>query len=328
MKYPKFLKDNSVLGVVALSAGVGTYLEEYKKSIENLRKSGFLIQETASVRTPFKVSNTGEVRAHEFDRLIMDDDISMVVCATGGDFAMEALPFVNWDNISKNVKWIMGASDPTSFLYTVTTKLDIATLYGFNACSYDQDELHESLKKNLAIIKGDLMEQESYSLYEKNKNSRKGCYNLVEPVYWETLNGDVSISGRIIGGCIDVLRELVGTNVDYTKSFIEKYKDDGIIWYFDVCALSSEDFYKALFQMREAGWFSYVKGVIVGRVFIPSGYYDDFSYQDGLRKIFGDIPIIFNADIGHVAPKMTIINGSIASIWCKDGKGKIKFSLN
>ena len=79
--------------------------------------------------------------------------------------------------------------------------------------------------------------------------------------------------------------------------------------------------------MKEAGWFSYVKGVVVGRVLIPSYYYEDFSYQEALKKIFGGIPIVFNADIGHVAPKMTIINGAIAVVEASGGTGKIKFEL-
>ena len=39
--------------------------------------------------------------------------------------------------------------------------------------------------------------------------------------------------------------------------------------------------------------------------------------------MFPELPIIFNADIGHIPPKMTIINGSIAHITCKNGKGAI-----
>ena len=40
-----------------------------------------------------------------------------------------------------------------------------------------------------------------------------------------------------------------------------------------------------------------------------------------------NVPIIINADIGHISPRMTIINGSIANIISKNGKGKIKFQL-
>ena len=40
-----------------------------------------------------------------------------------------------------------------------------------------------------------------------------------------------------------------------------------------------------------------------------------------------NIPIIYDADISHKSPSMPIINGSIANISVKDGKGKIEFEL-
>lgn len=43
--------------------------------------------------------------------------------------------------------------------------------------------------------------------------------------------------------------------------------------------------------------------------------------------MFKDLPKIFNADIGHIPPKMTIINGSMAHVTCKNGKGAIKQKL-
>lgn len=327
MKYPKFVSKDSVIGVTALSAGVGGYLDDYLKSRKSLEDNGFKIYETASVRNVGDISNTGEIRALEFDEIIRNDEVDMVMCATGGDFLIETLPYINYENISNNMKWVMGASDPTSILYTITTKLDIATLYGLNACSYDQEKLHESLLNSIEIMKGNLIVQNSYELYERDKSGRGEGYNLTDKVYWETLNGDVDISGRIIGGCIDCLMNLLGTKYDYTTEFVERYKNDGIIWYFDVFSLTSEDLYRTLFQMKEAGWFSYVKGIVVGRVFIPNTF-TSVGYKDALLKIFGDIPIIYNADIGHVAPKMTIINGSIANIKAKDGKGSIEFELS
>ena len=153
-----------------------------------------------------------------------------------------------------------------------------------------------------------------------------GTYNLTEDVYWENINEEnITIKGRIIGGCIDAIKNILGTKYDYTKEFIEKYKEDGIIWYFDIFSLTAEDFYLLLIQMKEAGWLDYLKGVIVGRVKYPNSFVE-MTYQDALKKVL-DVPVIFNADIGHVAPKMTIINGSIATISSSNGKGTITQEL-
>ena len=102
--------------------------------------------------------------------------------------------------------------------------------------------------------------------------------------------------------------------------------DDGIIFYFDVFDLSSKDFYLTLFQLKEAGWFFNTRCVIVGRICFPEEN-SFMTYQDALREIFSNIPVIMDADIGHVAPKMTIINGSYAKVCYKDGKGSIDQKL-
>ena len=327
MLYPRFLEKNDIIGITAPSQGVGDHLASFKKSIKTLEEYGYKIKETASVRNKGMVSTTGEKRSQELDEVITDKNVKMIICASGGDFLLEMLPTINWKNIKQSPKWIMGYSDPTALLYITTTKLDIATIYGCNAGSFDQTNLHECLKNNLKILSGNILTQKSFDLYQKGWLEESDGYNLTEPVYWEDLNGEVNIQGRIIGGCLDCLKDIIGTPYDYTKKFIEKYKDDGFIWYFDVCELSVEEFYRTLFQMKEAGWFEYIKGVVVGRVAVPRCFYKDFSYQDALKKIFPNIPLIFNADIGHVPPNMTIINGSIAKVTCKEGKGAISQTL-
>lgn len=325
MKYPDFLQKGNTIGITALSAGVGHKIESFDLSINNLKKNGFEIIETKNVRNDSEISSSDEQRASQLDELMLNKDVKMVICAAGGDFLIEALPKINLKNIENNPKWFMGYSDPSTLLHLITTKLDIATIYGVNAGSFAQEELHKSLKNNVEIIKGNIVEQESFDLYEKEQIEGQYKYNLTEKVYWENINGDFNEEGRIIGGCIDCLRFLLGTPYDYTKQFINKYKEDGIIWYLDVFSMSSEELYCTLFQMKQAGWFENIKGVIIGRVLFPREF--SMTYQEILKRFFKDIPVIFNADIGHVSPRMTIINGAYAKIESKNGKGKINFEL-
>ena len=51
----------------------------------------------------------------------------------------------------------------------------------------------------------------------------------------------------------------------------------------------------------------------------------DISYQDALVKAFEgmNIPVVYNMDIGHVVPKMTIINGAICHVKSSEGKGSL-----
>ena len=104
------------------------------------------------------------------------------------------------ENIKNNPKWYMGSSDPSSLLHIITTKLDIATIYGFNAASFDHDILHKSELNAIEIMKGNIIPQTSYEKYELEKDETLGTYNLTEDVYWKNLNEEeINIKGRIIG---------------------------------------------------------------------------------------------------------------------------------
>ena len=53
------------------------------------------------------------------------------------------------------------------------------------------------------------------------------------------------------------------------------------------------------------------------------------SFKEALKEVLGslNIPIIYDFDLGHVSPRMTIINGAIANIHYKNHKATIEFEL-
>ena len=135
MIYPSFLKRDDTIGICALSAGVGDDIEQYEKSLSFLSRQNKII-ETVSVRNNALVANTPIIRANELNSLVSNKDVKAIICAAGGDGQLETLPYIDYENIKKNPKWYLGASDPTNLLFVVTTMLDIATLYSCNAKSF------------------------------------------------------------------------------------------------------------------------------------------------------------------------------------------------
>lgn len=132
----------------------------------------------------------------------------------------------------------------------------------------------------------------------------------------------IYIKGRCIGGCLDTIRDLIGTKYDNIKNYIKNYKDDGIIWFLESFEVNTPEQFRTLWQMKNAGYFENCKGIVFGRSLIVREDYD-ISYinasLDALKEY--DFPIIFGADIGHVAPQIPIINGSILEVNSENGKG-------
>lgn len=336
MKYPEFLKKNGCIGVPAPSAGAGNeqYTNVMKKATKYLENLNYKLEISKNLYNSVRGrSASGEERAKEINNMFSNENIDMILCACGGDFLVEMLPFVDFNLLASNPKFIAGFSDPTGLLYPITTKYDIATIYGQNFNSFGHDKLFQAENDFLEVIQGNLLEEHSYELYEETPFERitgTEASNLTEKVYWKTLNGEeASFKGRIIGGCFDIIAELAGTKYDGINEFNEKYKNDGIIWYFDNCELSMEETIRVLWKLNELNYFKYTKGIVFGRFGVNQTYYEydvKSCLEDSvLSKL--DIPIVYDADLSHKDPCLTIINGAIAEVNVKDGKGKVKFEL-
>ena len=147
MIYPDFLKENDLIGVTAPSAGLDEgHLVGYLKSLEHFHARGWQVTETANVRLPDLPSSSGTQRARELKGLAQDSRVKMIWCAAGGDFLVEMLPETDFESLRTHPKWIQGYSDPTGLLFPITTKLDIATIYGLNAGGFDMEQLHPALE--------------------------------------------------------------------------------------------------------------------------------------------------------------------------------------
>ena len=53
----------------------------------------------------------------------------------------------------------------------------------------------------------------------------------------------------------------------------------------------------------------------------------NFEYIDAYKRALGDVNIIIDANIGHVEPRFTILNGSLATVTFKDNELELKQEL-
>lgn len=336
MIYPKFLEKGVTIGIPAPSAGAGDIPRQnrFENAKKNLESIGFKLVLSKNLMKCEKArSASAKERAEEVNSMFENKDIDFILCATGGEFLVETLPYINFDLIKNNPKFVAGFSDPTGIIYPITTKYDIATIYGHNFSSFGIEKFDRPEKDFLSIAEGKNIIQHSYDMYEEERVERvtglEG-YNCTQKVYWNTLDEKpVLLKGRIIGGCFDIISELAGTKYDGINEFNERYKNEGIIWYFDNCELSLEETIRTLWKFNELGYFKYARGVIFGRFGVNSSCCD-YDVKTCLQdSVLGSlrIPVVYDADISHKAPCLTIINGSIATVDVKNGKASVSFEL-
>lgn len=325
MKYPKFLNEkNNTIGVCAMSSGVGHKLDSFEESIDYIKSFGFNVVESSSVRNDSEPSCDGVMRVHELNSLVNDSSIGAVWLAAGGDFQFETLPYIDFDWIEKHPKWYLGASDPTNLLFPVTCKCDIATIYGFNAGSFDAYGINEYSNLCLNFLKG-----ENPVLHSSSKHQDVNFYNDGAPILNTKTEyiGSCEVEGRLLGGCFESINDMAGTPYDYVEEFNSRYQSDGIIWFFDIFSMNSCDVYRALLKMKYMGYFKYTNAILVGRVLFKN-VSDLIGYEEAFKKALPEIDVVFKMDIGHTYPHMYVVNGAMAHVQISNGSGSIEYELN
>lgn len=150
----------------------------------------------------------------------------------------------------------------------------------------------------------------------------------------EVRRGEVSapqieLRGRLLGGCMDCLVNLLGTKYDQVTAFADRYRDDGILWFLESCDLNVMSIRRAMWQMEHAGWFEHCSGFLIGR---PLCHGQEMMGLDQYGAVYETIrkyhvPVLMDLDIGHLSPMMPLICGSMAQVVSDGVKYRVEMSL-
>ena len=335
MRYPEKLKIGDTIGICAPSSGTvePDKLERLDKAIEQFKVLGYKVIETASVRSDVQGrSAPSNIRAKEFMELWENDEVKLIIYAGGGDFLMEMLDYIDFSKLKKSKpKWTQGFSDITHLSFLLNTICDMPSIYCENVKDYGMSTWYKNLEDALKIVSGEETRQNSFEKYQDEKeDNMDGTYNLTSDVRWTNITGEekIEIKGRAIGGCLDCVDTLIGTEFDKVKEYVERYRNDGIVWFLECYEMNTPLLQRILWKMKHAGYFKNCKGIIFGRSLMMREDYD-VSEEQAILDAIGDLelPIITGADIGHVPPQLAITQGAILKIVSENGKGTIETYL-
>lgn len=330
--YP-ILQKGATVGVTAPSSGIPDELHSmFKQSLVSMENKGYKTYCGETVWTQHKAkSSSAKNRAYEFMSMMKDDEISLIVPPWGGELLIEILEHIDFDSIQN--KWVMGYSDTSALLLAITLKTGMATAHGTNLVDLRGVYSDSTTAKWESVLKtksGELILQNSSEKYQKqwDHNNPSPCvFHLTEKTEWKTISKDVQeCKGRLLGGCIDIIRHLVGTPYGQVNKFQDSYLEDGdkIIWYFENCELNTTDLRRSLVQMKLAGWFNHCSGILFGRSAANQSI-DNYHVIDVYQDLHNElqIPIIYDIDCGHVPPQLTLINGAYAEVSVQNGEGRV-----
>jgi len=320
------------IGVTAPSSGVGSeHHELLKQAIARQEQNGFtfVTGDTAWTQNMAK-SAPAKKRAEELMEMMTDPAIDLIFPPWGGELLIEILEYLDFSKMQP--KWILGYSDLSVLLLALTLKTGIATAHGTNLIDLRSEQSDATTGRWLSILqtgaKGSVA-QSSSELYQKEWNHSVPSpvvFHLSEPTVWKTVSGaEENFSGRLLGGCIDVIRHLVGTSFGDVQRFRKDYiSEEPVVWYLENCELPVADLKRSLTQMKYAGWFDNCAGIIFGRSSANEPVQDytvEKMYEDLAEEL--NVPIAYDIDLGHVPPQITFVNGAYAEVRVANGKGTV-----
>lgn len=337
MRYPKYLSEHGTIGFVAPSFGCDT--EPYRTAFLHAQKRFRALGHTLDlgpncyVGKGIGISNTPQACGEELTEYYCSGQNEVLISCGGGELMCETMEHVDFARIREaEPKWYMGFSDNTNMTFLLATLCDTASVYGPCASAFGMEPWHESITDAYEMLRGLREQVHGYPMWEregqKDEEHPLAPYQVTEPKELVTFlpkdgglrragaDESVAVEGRLLGGCMDCLVNLLGTRFDGVAEFTERYREDGIVWFLESCDLNVMAIRRAVWQMKNAGWFSHVKGFLIGR---PLAFGQEMMGLDQYHAVcdlveeFG-VPVIMDADLGHLPPMMPLICGSYANV--------------
>lgn len=243
MNKPKGLKKGERVAIVSLSSGIlGESFAAHQLQLGKKRLQLFGLDPVTmpnSLKGLDYLKKHPEARAQDLKDAFADDSITGIFCAIGGDDTYRLLPYLMEDeafiqNVQKHPKIFSGFSD-TTVNHLMFYHLGMESIYGLNILS-DLAELEDKMlpytrETFLSYFEGNELTAVPARQwwYEERQDFSSNAVSTKRIKHPEThgmelLQGTESVSGQLLGGCLESLYEcLVGKRYINQSEVVQRY---------------------------------------------------------------------------------------------------------
>lgn len=329
LKKPKLLKRGDKVATISLSwGGAGEFLERYEQGKRQLQDTfGVNVIETKNaLKSAQWIYENPKARAEDLMDAFTDKSIKAIISNIGGDDSTRILRYLDLSLIKQNPKIFLGFSDST-ITHFICLKAGLSSFYGTSLLvgfaenggmhQYEIDSINRTLFSTNPILtlKPNIDGWTSERLDWADSSLQNTKRKLEKNGGWNFLQGNKKVQGRLIGGCIEAMESLKGTNFwpgpeMWTNSILFFETSDA--------TPQPEYFRWWLRNYAEQGILKRANGIIFGRP-----YNNQFAkeYNEEILKVLKEeylteMPVITEMDFGHTCPTFIIPYGATAEIDC------------
>ena len=315
IKPPKLASQDTVGIVSPASAFFPIHESALQRGVAFLEQVGLRVQVAPHTLDQRQHLNPPtQHRAEDLNQMFADPKIKAIFCLSGGSGVNAVLPLLDWEQIERSPKIVMGYSAITALLIGLYTKIGLVTFHGpmiLNGFSeypqpfaYTWQGIEQVLFKTepVGALKPPAQWTDAYTSDDRPRATQKNPG-------WRWLR-DGKATGPLIGGNLSVTLTLVGTPYwaplrGAILCFEEVNFGDGLLRKVD----------ESLAQCQQMGLFDQIAGLVIGKV-------NELSEEE--EKLFESLileytagsqfPILTGVDFGHTAPQLTLPIGVQASL--------------
>jgi muramoyltetrapeptide carboxypeptidase len=339
ISFPAPLRPGDLIGVTSPSSGVAPPLSaRLDFAVSTVRARGYEVLVGDCMDGSAHVSAPAELRAAELTRMLTDPAVRAVIPPWGGETAIDLLPLLDWEAIAAaEPTWFIGSSDNSVISVPLLLRAGLASVHGINLMDTPY-VVPDGLLSWLDIVTrpaGSSFTQISPGIFRDGSTGDWARHPaLTEIDYngtgsWVRLDSDrpAEMTGRLIGGCTEIIRHLAGTAFADLGSLTAMHPADGLIIYLEAAQDDAYSICRSLHGLRLAGFFDAAAAVLIGRTSAPDG--GTLTQHEAVLDALGGlgIPLIADVECGHVPPFMPMVNGALGRVRYGGGRAELSQQL-
>lgn len=326
LRFPAPMRPGDRVAVTSPSSGVAAvHRARLEVAVRAVEARGYEVVVGSCMDGSGHVSAPAGRRADELVSMLTDPTIRAVVPPWGGETAIDLLPLIDWEAVRQaEPTWMVGFSDIATIITPLTTLTGLATVHGNNLMDtpYAPPDGLVSWLDVVTMPTGRTFTQTSSGWHRASGfddfavDPGVESFTLDSEAPWTRLDGsgDVDVSGRLVGGCIETLTNLAGTPYADLSAFARSYAPDGLLVYVEAAEHDAFTICRNLHGMRLAGFFDHAAAVLVGHTAAPDS--STLSQREAVVDALGalGVPMVANVECGHTAPYLPIVNGALGRL--------------
>ncbi len=274
---PPALGPGDTIGIVAPASNIQRDLLE--AGCETVRAMGYMPFYLPSILDhDLYFAGSVERRTRELEEMFLRDDVRAIVCARGGYGANYLLKALDFDKIKSHPKIFVGYSDITTLLTQFFDRNCLVVFHG-------------------PMLTKDFVPSEGLDLasWESALGGQSQTFEVAEDSGARPLVPG-SAEGVLYGGCLSMLAASLGTPYEI--------RTEGTILFIEDVAAKPFQIDRMLMQLKLAGKFSHVRGIVFGEMLDCVQHKDQpYTLEEVVLRVVGKlgIPVAYGLRSGHVS---------------------------